>query len=84
MTGHILQNENIVMLFRDKLTLAVLRLRESGELEEMQKEWWDKRSQCPIKEGGQVLSDVYLFLISIPMACSCCLWLAPCYVVAYI
>ncbi|XP_052791388.1 glutamate receptor-like isoform X2 [Mya arenaria] len=38
---------------RDTLTLAVLKLRESGDLEEMQKEWWDRRSECPIKETGQ-------------------------------
>ncbi|XP_060554333.1 glutamate receptor-like isoform X2 [Ruditapes philippinarum] len=38
---------------RDQLTLAVLKLREAGRLEEMQKEWWEKRSECPTKENNQ-------------------------------
>ncbi|KAK3099395.1 hypothetical protein FSP39_003765 [Pinctada imbricata] len=41
---------------RDCLTLAVLSLRESGELEKLKKKWWDERSECDApnnKESGQ-------------------------------
>ncbi|KAL4230944.1 Glutamate receptor 2 [Mactra antiquata] len=42
---------------RDGLTLAVLKLREGGDLEEMRKNWWERKSECPVKEnnndGGQ-------------------------------
>ncbi|KAL3879137.1 hypothetical protein ACJMK2_031448, partial [Sinanodonta woodiana] len=38
---------------RDQLTLAVLQLRESGTLENMKKEWWDKRSECPLEDSSQ-------------------------------
>ncbi|KAJ8298372.1 hypothetical protein KUTeg_024903 [Tegillarca granosa] len=32
---------------REKLTLAVLHFRESGELEKLKKKWWDNTSECP-------------------------------------
>ncbi|KAK3594265.1 hypothetical protein CHS0354_023655 [Potamilus streckersoni] len=38
---------------RDQLTLAVLQLRESGTLENMKKEWWDKKSECPLEDSSQ-------------------------------
>lgn len=38
---------------RDQLTLAVLKLRESGDLEELQKEWWERRSECPQRDTNQ-------------------------------
>ena len=43
-----------VIIFRDKLTLAVLKLRESGDLKYMQKKWWDERSECPAPSSSQV------------------------------
>ena len=41
--------------FRDKLTLAVLKLRESGDLEDMQKQWWEKMSECPLQDSAGVM-----------------------------
>lgn len=32
--------------FRDPLTLAVLQLRENGELDRLKKKWWYENSQC--------------------------------------
>ncbi|XP_071125932.1 glutamate receptor-like [Mytilus edulis] len=31
---------------RDRLTLAVLNLRERGRLQSLKKKWWDERSEC--------------------------------------
>ncbi|XP_033743404.1 glutamate receptor-like isoform X2 [Pecten maximus] len=59
---------------RDKLTLAVLHLRESGELQQLKKRWWDDRSECPspgtASDGGQTaltlnnVAGIFYILIS--------------------
>ncbi|KAL5011752.1 hypothetical protein ScPMuIL_010303 [Solemya velum] len=38
---------------RDRLTLTVLQLRESGKLANLKKKWWDLRTQCPPQDSGQ-------------------------------
>ena len=42
---------------RDPLTLAVLQLRENGELDRLKKKWWYENSQCDqdtekVKDGN--------------------------------
>ena len=36
---------------RDLLTLRILELRESGELEQLKKYWWFEMSECPVEKG---------------------------------
>ncbi|XP_021379128.1 glutamate receptor-like isoform X2 [Mizuhopecten yessoensis] len=59
---------------RDRLTLAVLHFRESGELQQLKKKWWDDRSECPspgtASDGGQTaltlnnVAGIFYILIS--------------------
>jgi len=42
------------LYYREALTLAVLRLRESGTLEELKKDWWERKTECPQDEEGAV------------------------------
>ncbi|NP_001191610.1 glutamate receptor 1 precursor [Aplysia californica] len=38
---------------RDKLTLAILQLREDGVLDELKKTWWVEKSQCPLESSAK-------------------------------
>lgn len=42
------------MTCRDKLTLAVLKLREDGELDKLQKFWWVEKGQCTPQDKNTV------------------------------
>ncbi|CAI9733262.1 glutamate receptor-like isoform X1 [Octopus vulgaris] len=63
----------------DKLTLAVLKLREDGELDKLQKFWWVEKGQCTPQDkntdGGQsalTLSNVagifYILIVGLVLA----------------
>ena len=34
------------LVYRDRVTLAVLELRENGELQKLEKKWWYDRGEC--------------------------------------
>ncbi len=40
--------------FRDRVTLAVLELREVGELQKLEKKWWYDLGECGKKETKKV------------------------------
>ena len=42
---------SVVVFSRDLLTLRILELRESGELEQLKKYWWFEMSECPVEKG---------------------------------
>jgi len=39
------------VVHRDRVTLAVLELIESGRLQKMRNEWWFDRGECSGKDG---------------------------------
>ena len=41
---------NIKIIYRDSLNLAVLYLKENGDLTKLENKWWFDRSECKIKE----------------------------------
>ena len=55
---------------RDPLTLAVLQLRENGELDRLKKKWWYENSQCDqdtekVKDGNTKVTFTRLHLIEV-------------------
>jgi len=46
---------------RVRVSLAVLQLRESGDLQKLHKKWWYDKGECAPENDGKVYPDFFLF-----------------------
>jgi hypothetical protein len=34
--------------FTNNISIAVLKMQETGQLEDLKRKWWDERNKCPL------------------------------------
>ncbi len=54
--------KNLIFNFRDSLNLAVLHLKENGDLTKLENKWWYDRSECKIKEQKVLILKAFQVL----------------------
>ena len=47
---------HVICRFREDINLAVLQLRESGDLQKLQKKWWFDKGECNAEAEGKVIN----------------------------
>lgn len=57
--------ELVCIMRRQQINLAVLSMKESGTLMQLQNKWWEDRSECPIEEKEAEDTDDELSLQSL-------------------
>jgi hypothetical protein len=55
---------NYIFNFRDSLNLAVLHLKENGDLTKLENKWWYDRSECKIKEQKVFILQTFQVFIN--------------------
>ena len=51
------------MLCRDKITLAVLELKEAGKLQKLENKWWLDKGQCGNETTSTKVSSNWLIVV---------------------